>query len=135
MEVIPALAAWVVTAACRYEPVANSAVGSNLCSGLSGLHLSSGAHTYRAGSDGYRRATARWNHKDAPHPDWIVVPKTEQDVAATVSPPLDNVFYLCFSEWEKTDDANLGSICQRQGYAFPCSQWRPWSHELAWQNG
>lgn len=90
MEVLPALGAWAITAACRYATVVNSPVGGRLCDRAvnddtpAGLNLSQGSHTYRAGSDGYRRATARWNAKDAPHPDWIVVPATERDVATTV---------------------------------------------------
>ena len=84
------MGAWAITAACRYAPVVNSPVGGHLCDRAinddmpAGLNLSQGSHIYKAGSDGYRQATARWNARDAPQPDWIVVPATEKDVATTV---------------------------------------------------
>ncbi|KAI1084318.1 FAD binding domain protein [Whalleya microplaca] len=87
MEVVTAIAAWAISAACRNVPTNSLLAG--ICNRgvdikeLSG-RLSTGARVYGPGTDVFTQATTRWSTLDAPGVDVVVVPSVENDVAETV---------------------------------------------------
>ncbi|RYP89692.1 hypothetical protein DL770_004180 [Monosporascus sp. CRB-9-2] len=88
MEVIAALMAWSMSAACCNVP-ASSWLGAICHRGAKAEELSerlsSKAQVYFPGSDGFAPATARWSALSTPEVNVVIVPGVENDVAATLS--------------------------------------------------
>ncbi|RYP42549.1 hypothetical protein DL768_010321 [Monosporascus sp. mg162] len=87
MEVITAVVAWSISAACRNVP-ASSWLGTIRHQGAEAeelfQRLSSKAQVYFPESGGSAAATARWSVVSTPEVNMVVVPGVENDVAATV---------------------------------------------------
>ncbi|GAO13091.1 uncharacterized protein UV8b_03469 [Ustilaginoidea virens] len=89
MDAIVAVAAWAVTSACYSLPLARGLL-HGLCPRDVGearelqARLSPGAKVYFPGSQGFNDSSRRWSSLDPPTVNVVVVPATEQDVAATV---------------------------------------------------
>jgi hypothetical protein len=99
VEVITAVAAWVITSACQNVPVARNWLRGVSPRGVDvnalAQKLSSTAKIYHPGSVEFEEASARWSVLDAPQVNVVVVPGTENDVAETVNfltPPLSPHF-------------------------------------------
>ena len=102
MEVITAVASWVISSACLSVPVARNWLGGNLrqIDDLAelGKKLSPTAKVYYPGSEDFEEASARWSVLDAPRVNVVVVPGTENDVAETVICPLCSFFFVALAK-------------------------------------
>ncbi|GJC83598.1 FAD-linked oxidoreductase chyH [Colletotrichum liriopes] len=86
MEVLTAVAAWALTSACLSVPIARQLLGG-ICSRDTaelGERLSPTAKIYQPGTAEFIEASVRWSNLDAPKPNLVVIPGTEDDVAETV---------------------------------------------------
>jgi hypothetical protein len=111
MEVITAVASWVITSACQSLPLAR-----NWLEGVSprriddvaelGKKLSPSAKIYYPGSEGFDEASARWSVLDAPKVNVVVVPGTENDVSETVKFSSLLSFYFLYCRQRKVGRFN-----------------------------
>lgn len=87
MEVLTAVAAWAITSACLNVPVARQLLGGICARDTAELgdRLSATAKIYQPGTAEFTNASIRWSNLDAPKPNLVVIPGTENDVAETVS--------------------------------------------------
>ncbi|KAK0378534.1 hypothetical protein CLIM01_04096 [Colletotrichum limetticola] len=86
MEVLTAVAAWAITSACLNVPVARQLLGGICARDTAELgdRLSATAKIYQPGTAEFTNASIRWSNLDAPKPNLVVIPGTENDVAETV---------------------------------------------------
>ncbi|CCF44955.1 FAD binding domain-containing protein [Colletotrichum higginsianum] len=86
MKVFTALAAWTVTSACLNVPVARQLLGGICARDTADLgeRLSPTAKIYQPGTAEFITASTRWSNLNAPKPNLVVVPGTENDVVETV---------------------------------------------------
>ncbi|KAI1827430.1 FAD binding domain protein [Xylaria intraflava] len=98
MEVATAVIAWAIASTCRNLSPSSDLLGlcprQSVASELQG-RLSSTAQIFLPGTGNFTNATSRWSALDEPGINIVVVPSTEDDVAATVQyANSQNISYL-----------------------------------------